>query len=289
MKAGLASNLFAVNALHRAGLAPAGDVIVQSTISEEDGGAGALASVLRGYRADGAIIPEPTRLAIVPAQGGSLMFRLRVPGRSAHAAVRDEGVSAVEKFALLHRALLDFETRRNAAIDHPLYAAIANKVPINIGVVRAGAWPSSVPEWLVAEGRAGLVPGEELDGFRESLREEIDRAAEADPWMRDHRPEIEWFSGQFAPAEVPVDAPLVRLLQSAHTTVTGDAPPLAAVTYGADMRHFVRVGGTSCVMYGAGDVRIAHHADERVPLSDVMLATKTLALAIADWCGVTEV
>ncbi len=288
MKAGLASNLFAVNALLAAGFAPAGDVIVQSTISEEDGGAGALAAVLRGYRADAAIIPEPTRLAVVPAQGGSLMFRLRVPGRSAHAAVRDEGVSAVEKFALLHRALLDFEARRNAAIDHPLYAPIANKVPINIGVVHSGAWPSSVPEWLVAEGRAGLVPGEELDRFREEFRAELAATAAVDPWLREHRPEIEWFSGQFATAEVPVDAPLVRLLQTAHATVTGAAPRIEAVTYGADMRHFVLVGGTPCVMYGAGDVRVAHHADERVALADVMTATKTLAIAIADWCGVIE-
>ena len=50
MKGGVVANLFAVRALRQAGFAPAGDVIVQSTISEEDGGAGALAAVLRGYR-----------------------------------------------------------------------------------------------------------------------------------------------------------------------------------------------------------------------------------------------
>ena len=219
MKAGLVTNLFALAAVRSAGYAPRGDVVVQSTVSEEDGGAGALAAILRGYRADGAIITEPTCLAVVPAQGGSLMFRLRVPGRSAHAAVRDEGVSAIEKFALLHRALLDFEARRNGEIAHPLYAPLANKVPINVGIVRGGSWPSSVPEWLVAEGRAGLVPGEELGPFRDALRAEIARAAAADEWLHDHPPAVEWIDGQFAPAEVPADAPLVRLLQSAHAAV----------------------------------------------------------------------
>ena len=70
MKAGLTTHLVALAALRAAGFAPRGDVVVQSTISEEDGGAGALAAVLRGYRADGAIITEPTRLAVLPAQRG---------------------------------------------------------------------------------------------------------------------------------------------------------------------------------------------------------------------------
>ena len=288
MKAGLVTHLMALAAVRAAGFTLRGDVIVESTISEEDGGAGALAAVLRGYRADGAIITEPTRLAIVPAQGGSLMFRLRVPGRSAHACVRDEGVSAIEKFALLHRALLALEAQRNETIDHPLYAPIANKVPINVGVIHAGSWPSSVPEWLVAEGRAGLVPGEDLDAFRERFRDEITSVAMADPWLRAHPPDVEWFSGQFAPAEIPSGAPLVGLLQEAHATITGASPSLEAVTYGADMRHFILVGDTPCVMYGAGDVRLAHHADEYVPLSEVLTATKTIALAITDWCGIDD-
>lgn len=288
MKAGLATNLMAIAALRATGYAPRGDVIVQSVIAEEDGGAGTLAAVLRGYRADAAIITEPTGLAVVPAQGGSLVFRLHVPGRSAHAAVRDEGVSAIEKFALLHRALLEFEARRNAEIDHPLYAPIANKVPINIGTVHAGTWPSSVPEFLVAEGRAGLVPGEDLDAFRAELVAEIDRAADADPFLREHRPRVEWFSGQFAPAEVPADSPLAELVLGAHRSVTGQAPPINAATYGADMRHFLLFGDTPCLMYGAGDVHLAHYTDEHVPLDDVITATKTIAVAIADWCGVDE-
>ncbi|MDP9363979.1 MAG: ArgE/DapE family deacylase [Chloroflexota bacterium] len=286
MKAGLVTHLFALAALRAAGFAPLGDVVVQSVISEEDGGAGALAAVLRGGPADAAIITEPTKLAVIAAQGGSLMFRLRVPGRSAHAAVRDEGVSAIEKFALLHGALLDFEARRNGAIDHPLYAPIANKVPINVGVIRGGSWPSSVPEWLEAEGRAGLVPGEDLAGFREEFRAELERTAADDDWLRANPPTVEWIDGQFAPAEVPATAPLVVALRAAHAAVTGGAPPVEAATYGADMRHFVLVGQTPCVMYGAGDVKLAHRADESVPIDEVLTATKVVALTIADWCGV---
>jgi acetylornithine deacetylase len=286
MKGGVIANLFALRALKDAGFAPAGDVIVESTISEEDGGAGALAAVLRGYVADGALISEPTNLAIVVAQGGSLMFRLVVPGLSAHACVRDEGVSAVEKFAYLHRGLLDFEARRNREIAHSLYAGMRNKVPINIGTVHAGAWPSSVPESLVAEGRAGLVPGESLEAFKAELAAEVAVLAGDDSWLREHPPSIEWREGQFAPADVAVDSPLVETLSAAWRRANDSDARIEAVTYGADMRHFVLIGETPCVMFGAGDVRLAHAPNESIPLDDLFVAVTTTAMFIADWCGV---
>src|SRR4030095_1145143 len=96
MKGGLVTCLTAMDALSDLGLNLRGDVTLAATVGEENGGLGALSTVLRGYRADAALITEPTRLALVPAQGGSLVFRLKIPGRSAHAAVRDEGVSGVE-------------------------------------------------------------------------------------------------------------------------------------------------------------------------------------------------
>jgi len=288
MKAGLATNLFALAAVRDAGVPLAGDVIVQSVIAEEDGGAGTLAAILRGYTADAAIITEPTNLAVIPAQGGSLVFRLRIQGKSAHACVRNEGVSAIEKFFVIYQALLAFEARRNATIAHPLYASIANKIPINIGIVHAGTWPSSVPESLIAEGRAGLVPGEDLDGFRQEFAAVVRAAASEDPWLHDHPPIVEWFSGQFAPAEIPGDSPLVTLLQHAHSQATGQPVRIDAATYGADMRHFLLFGNTPCLMYGAGDVRLAHYTDESIALEDIRTATLTIALAIAEWCGVHD-
>jgi acetylornithine deacetylase len=286
MKAGLVTNLFALAAIRQAGLTPRGDVLIESVISEEDGGAGTLAAILRGHVADAAVITEPTQLAVVPAQGGSLVFRLHIEGRSAHACVRDEGISAIEKFGVVHQDLICFEAERNAAIDHPLYGGIANKIPISIGKIAAGNWPSSVPESLVAEGRAGLIPGETIDAFKQDFFDRIDKAAGSDPWLKDHPPRVEWFSGQFAPAEVATDHPLVSVLSSAHEEVSSKRPNIEGVTYGADMRHFVHSAAIPCVMYGAGDVRVAHYSDEYIDLDDVQTATKTIALLIADWCGV---
>jgi acetylornithine deacetylase len=285
MKAGLVAELTAIRAIQDAGLTLMGRVHVQSVISEEDGGAGALATILRGYTADAAIITEPTELAIIPAQGGSLVFRLTVTGRSAHACVRNEGVSALEAFLPIHAALLAHERAHHEAISHPLYQHYDNRAPINIGTVRAGNWPSSVPESLVVEGRAGLVPGESMEETRRALIGAIDEVVARDEWLRAHPPVIEWFSGQFEAAETPVDHPLVHTLANAHHRATGTEARFDASTYGADMRHFTNIGRIPCVMYGAGDVRMAHRPDEFVPLQELKALTTTLALFMADWCG----
>ena len=288
MKGGLVTHLLALDALSDLGVSLRGDVTVTATVGEENGGLGALSAALRGYRADAALITEPTRLALVPAQGGSLVFRLTVPGRSAHAAVRDEGVSALEKFLPIFEDLRELEKERNATLSHPLYENLTNKVPINVGVVRAGVWASTVPESLIAEGRVGLIPGEEVAGFREEVAGRIKRVADRDPWLREHPPKLEWFGGQFAPAEVAPDAPICEAVLAAHEAVTGERPPVEGVTYGADMRLFILFANTPCVMFGAGDVNVAHAPDEHVSVTDLMTASKTMAVLLADWCGVSS-
>ncbi len=288
MKGGLVTHLIALDALSDLGLGLRGDVTVAATVGEENGGLGALSTVLRGYRADAAIITEPTRLALVPAQGGSLIFRLRIPGRSAHAAVRDEGVSALEKFVPIFENLRELEQERNGVLSHPLYDALRNKVPINIGVVRAGNWASTVPESLVAEGRVGLIPGEEVDPFKDLVAQRIATLAENDPWLSEHPPELEWFGGQFAPAEVEPDAPICEAVKEAHERVTGEAPAVEGVPYGADMRLFIHFGSMPCVMYGAGDVNVAHAPDEHISITELLTATSTVACLLAGWCGVAD-
>ena len=285
MKGGLVTHIAALRALRDAGVGLSGDVTLAATVGEEDGGLGALATVLRGYRADAALITEPTRLALVPAQGGSLVFRLTVRGRAVHGAVRGRGVSALEKFVPIFEGLRALEREREASLSHPLYEGIEDKVPLNVGLVRSGNWASTVPESLVAEGRIGMIPGEGLREVQALVAGRVDQIAGRDPWLREHPPELEWIGGQFAPAEVPADAPIVRAVARAHEGVTGRQPAVEAVTYGADMRHFVLFGGMPCVIYGAGDVGVAHGPDEHLGVEELLVATKTVACLLAGWCG----
>ena len=89
MKGGLCCALFAAKALSDTGIHLKGRLMIESVIGEEDGGAGTLAAILRGYTADGAVVMEPTKLAVVPSQAGALIAAdflslvSRVKGRTA--------------------------------------------------------------------------------------------------------------------------------------------------------------------------------------------------------------
>ena len=117
MKGGLCCALFAAKAIRDSGVRLRGRLSVASVVGEEDGGTGTLATLLRGHTADGAVVVEPTRLRVVAAQAGSLMFRLVVHGLSAHGSVREEGVSAVEKFVPLFAALRRLEAERCGVVE----------------------------------------------------------------------------------------------------------------------------------------------------------------------------
>jgi acetylornithine deacetylase len=287
MKGGLCCALFAAKALIDAGVQLKGRLLVESVIGEEDGGVGTLATVLRGYTADGAVIIEPTELCVAPAQAGALNFRLTIPGLSAHGCVREEGVSAIEKFIPIHAALMALERERNANVRDPLYARYALPYALCIGRVSAGNWASSVAESLTCEGRYGLAVGEDIVGAQRQFEDAVADAALADPWLRDHQPVVEWWGGQFEPAGIATEHPIATTVAEAYSSASGVDARIEGMTYGADMRLLVNVGNTPTVMFGPGDVRSAHRPDEYVPVADLLAVTRTLALTALRFCGHT--
>ena len=286
MKGGLACGIAAIAAIRAAGVRLGGRVLLQSVIGEEDGGCGTLAAVERGHTADAAIIMEPTELRVAPAQAGALNFRISIPGQSAHGCVREEGVSAIEKFFPVYQALMNLERERNAAAPDPLFARYKLPYGICIGRAEAGNWASTVAELLTCEGRFGVAVGENLVAARRTFADCVAAAAQADPWLCDHPPVLEWWGGQFAPASTPSDHPIVGVVSAAYGDISGTPAMLEGMTYGADMRLLVNQGGVATIMFGPGDVRNAHRPDEYVPLADLEAVARSLALAIVRWCGV---
>src|SRR5438552_12167741 len=185
MKGRLLASVCAGKGIREAGVPVTGSLLGQSVIGEEDGGIGTFASLLRGYKGDAAIVCEPTRLNLIPAQAGALTFTVRVPGKSAHACVRLEGVSAIEKYLDIHRALIQLERERNSEVEHPLLGKLPLPYPLSIGRVQAGNWSSSVPEELIFEGRIGVAMGEASDAVRSQFECTLLNLAEEDPWLRD--------------------------------------------------------------------------------------------------------
>jgi acetylornithine deacetylase len=285
MKGPLLSGLFAMRAVRDAGVALAGTVRLQSVVAEEDGGMGTLATLLRGYRAHGAVVMEPTGMVVAPAQAGCLNFRVRVPGKAAHGAVREEGVSALENLFPVYRAIQGLEEERNRRLGgSPAFARHRLPFAICVGTVRGGDWASSVPDHVAVEGRMGVAPGEDPDQARAELAAAVAGAAPAGSWLADHPPVVEWWGGRFLAAETPVTDPLVGALQGAGAAVLGSPPPLEGMTYGADMGLLSVVGGIPTVLFGAGDIRRAHGPDEYVDVAELVAMARTLAVAAVRYC-----
>lgn len=286
MKGGLACALIALEAIARAGVELAGAVLLQSVVGEEDGGLGTLATIERGHLGDAAIVLEPTGLEIVCAQAGCANFRLTVRGRSAHGCHRDEGVSAIEKFALVHRGLLELEARYNEEHRHPLLRHLLKPYPLSVGTVRAGDWPSTVPDLLVAEGRFGVALGSNLVEARGRFEAALEAINESDPWLRSHPARVEWWGGQFEPGETAVEEEIVRVLSSASRETTGRRPRCLGVPYGADLRLLIHQGGMPSVLFGPGDVRRAHAPNESVPIAELETTAVALVRTILRFVGI---
>ncbi len=285
MKGGLAAAIYAVEVLQNLGYRLADDILVESVIGEETGGAGTLATIIDGYTADAAIILEPTRLAACPVQSGALTFRLRVPGYPIHAAMKKYGVSAIEKFALILHAIQDLEIRRHQQQSSPFFEDPNFVAPINIGTIKGGEWPSTVPGEVVAEGRMGVFPGETIGAARQELKDAIVSTAEKDPFLKDHPPEVEWFEGQFESGQTSMDQPIIRTLSETHQQMLAETLKFEGVTWGADLRLFTNHARIPTVLYGPGDVRLAHAVDEYVEVGEVLNAVKVIALTMIKWCG----
>jgi acetylornithine deacetylase len=278
MKGGVAAILAVARALVVSGAAEqlAGELIVAFVPGEEDGGQGTLAAIRAGARGDLAIITEPSNLDIVVAHAGAITFRLTVPGRAAHASQRREGVSALDNLYTVLTVLEADEAKRNAAETDPLMTALGLPYPTIVGIIRGGEWASTVLDQVVVDGRYGVRLGQTPADAAADLQLAIDAANASDPFLRDHPATVEIVGGQFGSGRVPSDHPLPVGLADVAESLTGRRPALLGEPYGADMRLFIDEGGTPCVMYGPGDVKVAHSADENVPLAEVEECARVL-------------
>jgi acetylornithine deacetylase len=272
MKGSVVAALHALVAL-RGAAAP--EIVLQCVASEEDGGLGTFAALQRDAAFDAALIPEPTGFDVVCAQAGALTFRLVVPGRSAHAARRLEGCSAIDRYVRVHAALQALERRINAGVEHPLMRELELPYPLLVGRVSGGEWSSSVPDRVEAEGRLGLPVGADAAAARAQLEAVVGEALDDG----EAPAEVTWTGGAFLPGETPADDPWVRRVTAAVAAERGAARTVG-VPYGADMRLFT-ARGIPCVMVGPSGIERAHAVDEWVAIDDLAAVARVIVRTVA--------
>ncbi|HEY4250338.1 MAG TPA: ArgE/DapE family deacylase [Roseomonas sp.] len=288
MKAGVSSMVFAMDALRSAGLAPAADVYLQTVTEEESTGNGALSTLLRGYRAEACLIPEPTGHSLTRAHTGTIWFRLRVRGVPVHVAVAQSGSNAIMSAYVLINALIEHTkaVNREAASD-ALYAAIKDPIKFNPGIIRGGDWASSTPSWCEVDCRIGLLPSTSVAEAMAGVERAVNAAARADNFLANNPPEIVWHGFQADGFVLEEGSEAEAVLRGVHQTVHGTPMGERRSTAVNDTRYYGRYYATPALCYGPkGEGN--HGFDERTSIEDLRRCTLTIAGFIADWCGVVE-
>jgi acetylornithine deacetylase len=274
MKGAVVAALHAVAAV-RAVADAAPTIVLQAVASEEDGGLGTFAALQRDAAFDAALIPEPTAFRVVCAQAGALTFRCLIPGRSAHAAERLAGCSAIDRYVRAHRALQALERDVNADVEHPLMGALELPYPLLVGRVRGGEWSSQVPDLVEFEGRLGVPVGADPAAARAAFERTLAEALDDGEAPAD----VRWTGGAYHPAETPATHPWVGAVGAALADERGRAPALAGVPWGADMRLFT-AHGIPCVMAGPSGIERAHAVDEWVAVDELVSVARFMVRAI---------
>jgi acetylornithine deacetylase len=289
MKAGLIGNHFALIALRRLGWRPAADVYMQSVVEEECTGNGALACLQRGYRADAALIPEPSGGVMTIAQVGVMWFQVKVTGHPVHVYKADAGSNAIESAFRLIQALHELEKAWNARKkDDAHFHDHHHPVNFNVGRIEGGDWASSVPAWCTFDMRAGVLPSQTLAEARREIEDCVRRAAANDPFLGNAPPTVTWEGFQAEPFVLKNHEQVRSVLAEAHKTVFREALQDRTSTGTADNRFFGLYAGIPALVYGPQSDDI-HGFDERVNLESVRKITQATALFIAQWCGLQRV
>jgi acetylornithine deacetylase len=164
--------------------------------------------------------------------------------------------------------------------------ALGLPYPTIVGIVEGGEWASTVLDRVVAYGRYGVRLGQAPGEAEAELRAVVADACAGDEFLRDHPATVEITGGRFGSARVASDHALPLGLADVAESVTGRRPDLRGEPYGADMQMFVNHGGTPCVIFGPGDVKVAHSANEFVPIDEVETCAKVLAAWVLREIGV---
>ncbi|WGW11421.1 ArgE/DapE family deacylase [Saxibacter everestensis] len=284
MKAGLAANFFAFDAIRAAGYAPAAPVCFQSVVEEESTGNGALSALLRGYTADAVLIPEPEENALVRANVGVIWFTVRVEGKPTHVREMAEGFNAFDATNDVIADLRRLEAEWNARKDEqPDFDRVEHPINFNVGLIKGGDWPSSVPAWCEISVRAAIYPGVPADQAWAEIQEFVRQAAIDRHGSEARLPTLKR-SGFFAEGyRLEEDGAAESLLAETHQQVFG-APLETFTTPGyLDGRVYTNYGNMPTLTYGPRSLDI-HAFDERVHVESVRNITKTIALFIAQWC-----
>jgi succinyl-diaminopimelate desuccinylase len=276
MKGPVAAALVGAAAVRRAGVELAGSLTFHLVADEELAGThGTQVLRDRGLLTQGAaIVGEPSNLEVALAERGGAWITATTYGAAAHGSQPHRGVNAITAMA---RFLLRLDEVVPDTV-HPL----CGRATVNAALIEGGSAPNMVPDRCIVDIDRRTIPGETdpekvLAPFR-TLAEEL---AADDPGS-DLRTEIrEWILA----AEAPADIPIADAIRTATAAETGTTPPDVGFTGITDARFYLNDAAIPTVIFGPGDLSVAHTADEWIGVDDLVIGARTYARVFASFLG----
>ncbi|HWN97579.1 MAG TPA: M20 family metallopeptidase [Methylomirabilota bacterium] len=236
------------------------EIVFIALVDEEVNQSGSRALVRHGFRADLAIVGEPTRLNVITAHKGDLWLTLRTRGKAAHGARPELGKNAVHTMARVVDLLQTKYGRRLAKKSHRLLGCAT----VNVGSIRGGTQPNIVPDRCEISVDRRTIPGETDRGVIREIQS----------LLKEHQLQAEVFDDKAAAPCWPMETnPKLPLVQSLMRVVKQRQP--MGVHYFSDASVFAR-GGTPAVLFGPGDIAQAHTPDEWISIRSLNQATALL-------------
>jgi len=271
-KSALAAFMLAVAAAREQGLR--GDAILTAVVDEEYASFGTEA-IVKKWRADAALVGEPTGMQIVTAHKGFAWLEVETHGVAAHGSRADKGVDAIVKMGRVLVALEDMGKKLAAGPSHPLLGTGT----VHASLISGGQELSSYP----ASCRLGIerrtIPGEQGEAVEKELREALRQVSLQDPGFKADVRQL--FSR--APMEVPRGAPVVQALARAFEDVTGRSPVYGAMSAWMDS-SLLSAAGIPSVIFGPSGEGL-HGESEWVDLASVLTVSNVAFRLICDFCS----
>ena len=270
-KAGLAAALVAAREAARSGVR--GRVIVVAVADEEAASTG-IQEVLRHVRANGAVITEPTEMAVGIGHRGFAWIEIEVRGKAAHGSRPHLGVDAIFRTGPVITALERY-TERLARRPHPLLGTGL----LHASLIEGGSEMATLPGRCLLSVERRTLPGETPESVLAEIETVLDGCRAADPALvasarltlaRD-------------PFEIAADDPFVALVRGATARVTGALPELAGLSFWADSAYTAAAGIPTVLLGPPGDG--AHADEEWVSVSGTVACARALVEIARDFCG----
>lgn len=269
-KASLAAMMVALRNLARMDPPPASTITLAAVAGEEHDQAGTHRLLAGPHPYSAAIVGEPTGLRPVLTSNGEMWCRIVVHGQSAHASTPHLGTNALYGAAEILLAIRDvlspaYVGRRDARTGGPT---------ISPDMIAGGRGINTVPDFCTLDFDRRLAPGEDpavaLAEIRSALAGRL-----ASHW----RFTVEAPNHVLLPLQTSPSHWLVRALCDALVSAGLDAAQVG-VPYGSDASLLAEAGITSLV-WGPGDIAVAHTAGEGVDLRDVAAAADLLTTILS--------